>query len=55
MQDKENDQGAESTDRESAREADSSRGEAIPGGSLQRRVETMPDGRYIIYYSWEEE
>ncbi len=35
------------------------REDALPPKSrcsgLKRRVETMPDGRYIIYYSWEED
>jgi len=29
--------------------------ETVPGSTMRRKVDTMPDGRYIIYYSWDED
>lgn len=40
---------AKNLDQKESRENEAER------GPLQRKVETMPDGRYIIYYSWDEE
>lgn len=55
MPDKDDTQGAEYPHNTTDGDAAPSTWGTIQGGAMSRKIETMPDGRYIIYYSWDED